>query len=101
MRRSAPFIIMIALLAACVFSILGEDGYRKLVMLRRALAAQVEDNTQSMNELNALKRKVKGLRSDPRALEKSARNELGMARPDEMIFIFDSDKKKPSHDPKN
>lgn len=94
MRQSVPFIILIAAFLACVSSILGEDGYSKLIMLRKTLAAQVEDNTQSLNELNTLKRRVKGLRSDPRSLEKAARNELGMARPDEMIFIFDSENKK-------
>lgn len=91
MKRSAPFIVILCALVACVFSIFGEDGYRKLIMLRKTLSAQVANNTESLSELNSLKRKVRGLRSEPRMLEKAARNELGMARSDEMVFIFDLD----------
>jgi cell division protein FtsB len=39
-----------------------------------------------------LKREVTGLQSDPRSVEKAARSELGMARPDEMIVIFEKKK---------
>ena len=41
-----------------------------------------------------LKSQVYNLQNDPRALEKAARNELGMARPNERIFIFEKDKEK-------
>jgi hypothetical protein len=36
------------------------------------------------------------LESDPRALEKTARDELGMARPDELILIFDEKEPQPA-----
>jgi hypothetical protein len=32
---------------------------------------------------------VSGLQSDPRTVEKAARSELGMARPGEMVVIFE------------
>jgi cell division protein FtsB len=38
---------------------------------------------------------VNGLQEDPRTVEKAARSELGMARQDEMVVIFE--KKEQEH----
>ncbi len=43
----------------------------------------MEENVQ------ALKRQVHGLQNDPRIVEKAARSELGMARSDELVVVFE------------
>ena len=40
-------------------------------------------------QIGRLRREVSGLQNSDRVLEKAARNELGMAHPDDLIFIFD------------
>jgi cell division protein FtsB len=39
-----------------------------------------------------LREKVYGLKNDDRVLEKTARNELGLARPGELIVFFEDEK---------
>jgi cell division protein FtsB len=43
--------------------------------------------------VQALRREVQGLQSDSRTVEKAARSELGMARPDEVVVIFEKKEK--------
>lgn len=58
----------------------------------RSLKAQLErsqTNTQQLTrEVEALKKQVTRLRDDPQAVERIARDELGMIRSEELIFQF-------------
>ena len=92
-KRYGPILLIVCLLAATVYSLFGDESYGKLVALRKSLVAQQAANAELGKKVSELKAKVGGIRSDDRELEKTARNELGMARPNEMIFIFnDNDK---------
>jgi len=72
-----------------LFALFGDDSFSHLQAMRQSLTQQVQRNADLRDEVGALRREVLGLQSDPRALEKAARNELGMARPNEKIFIFE------------
>jgi cell division protein FtsB len=58
-------------------------GYLKLCADLRAIKAQ---NARLQAENDRLARQAEALRSDPRALERVARAELGWVRPGEVIF---------------
>ncbi|MBN8548582.1 MAG: septum formation initiator family protein [Deltaproteobacteria bacterium] len=89
MKCLAPGIILFCALVAALFSLFGDDSYGRMQSLEKSLAAQQQKNSELNAHVSTLKRDVYGLQHDNRVLEKAARNELGMARPDEMIFIFD------------
>jgi cell division protein FtsB len=89
MKGLAPGIIILCALVAALFSLFGDDSYGRMQSLQKSYDAQLHKNDDLRAHVSDLKRDVYGLQHDDRALEKAARNELGMARPDEMIFIFD------------
>lgn len=57
------------------------DQQRKADALHRELDALRSDNLRLAEDIGAL-------RSDPRAIERIAREELGLARPGETVFIL-------------
>jgi cell division protein FtsB len=64
----------------------GERGFFEVYQFSRHLK-RVESRIRVLEEENEhLRRQVTGLRSDPYQVEKLAREELGLARPDEIIF---------------
>ena len=89
MKSYAVFILLLCALAAVVFSIFGEDNYAKLMAMEHSLESQKRFNHELGSKVEGLREKVLGVVSDDRKLEKAARNELGLARPDEYIFIFE------------
>lgn len=89
MRSYVVLILLFCALSAAIFSIFGPDSYNKLVALKNALEEQKQENRELDSKVGELRSQVLGIVSSDRKLEKAARNELGMARPSEYIFIFD------------
>ena len=74
------------LLALVVHDIFGTHGY---LAMRRTQGEidKVKANIEQLNKENVqLERQVKELRTDPHKIEKIARDELGLARPGEVII---------------
>jgi cell division protein FtsB len=79
------------LLFAIVFvplRILEEQGLPRYQALRNELLQTRENNARMRREVQELKQRVDRLRNDPQALERIARDELGMLRSDEIVFQF-------------
>ena len=89
MRATAPIVILALALCAAAFSFLSDDGFSRLASLSTSLDQQRRSNDHLEENVEALKRQVLGLQNDPRTVEKAARSELGMARPDELVVIFE------------
>lgn len=92
MRRFVPAILVFLALVTLGFVFLGENSYERISEVRNAINQQKQRNGDLHERVDDLKREVYGLQNDPRTLEKAARNELGMARPNEQIYIFEKDK---------
>ncbi len=79
---------IIALIALVVGSFFGDRGILRMVAQRE----RTESLRQEIEELRAENGKLAGeivaLKSDPRAVEKLAREELGLARPGETVFLI-------------
>lgn len=87
--RFVPALVMFAAFIAVIASIVWGNGYENLVSLKESYQTQSVRNEELANKVGQLEKKVKGIQLDDRELEKAARNELGMASPKEMIFLFD------------
>ena len=85
-RRYLLEIFGVALLALGIHDIFGAHGY----LATRRSERQIEQLRGEIERLNrenqALTQNVSALKSDPAAIEKIAREEMGLARPGEMIF---------------
>jgi len=78
---------VIALIALAVGSVFGDRGILNLLEKRRevdALRAQL-DGLRAENA--RLATEIAELRTSPRAIERLAREQLGLARPDETVFF--------------
>lgn len=88
MKFTAPVILMFFALATLLLTFFGDDSYSRLMTLRRSVEHQSGTNSRLQDQVSGLKREVVSLQNDPRAIEKAARSELGMARSDEIVIIF-------------
>jgi cell division protein FtsB len=68
-----------------IFNELGVPRYRAL---SRELVRVEEENERLAREVKDLKQETELLRNDPRAIERLARDELGMVREGEVVFQF-------------
>ena len=79
---------VIALLALGVGSVFGDRGILNLVEKRRQVS-ELRLELDSLRAENAqLAAEVGELRKSPRAIERIAREQLGLARPDETVFLI-------------
>ena len=92
MKRYVSYVILTCALIIALLALFGDDSFSKLSAMRRGLEFQREKNAELDRDVKGLRREVMGLKSDDRTLEKAARNELGLARPNELVFIFEDQK---------
>ena len=91
MKRYLPGFVLGGLLILTLSSIFGEQSYPQLQQLRQSLNKQITKNEKMSSYLQELRQEVIDLQHNDRVLEKTARNELGLAREDELIFIFEKE----------
>lgn len=91
MRRRA---LALVALAAVVLSLagFGVGGFRRVVQLTQEMEALERDLADLRAQSETLARTIECLRSDPLCIEKSAREDLGMAREGEIILKFPSER---------
>jgi cell division protein FtsL len=80
--------VLLGLFVALLFvhDIFGAHGYQSMRRTQDGIK-KVQSEIQALNEENAaLEQAVKDLKTDPRAIEKIAREELILARPGEIII---------------
>ena len=81
----SAFIIFVAYLGYQVYVQASSDTYMRLT----SDLAEVEAGNKKLEEANNLLRvRIDALRTDSRAIERKVRDELGMARPDEVIILL-------------
>ena len=94
MKKILSIVVLVVAAVAGFLCVFGDDSYAKLSALKKTLEIERERNAELDRSVGGLKREVRALQNDPRAMEKAARNELGMARPSEQIFFFDKSEEK-------
>lgn len=83
---SAAFAVIAGCL--CMHVLLGENGWVKYRQ-KKAEYQKLQQDLQHMDEENRrLDGKIKALKSDPKAIEKEAREQLRYAKPGEVIYLL-------------
>jgi cell division protein FtsB len=101
LRRVAVYAGGALLVLVLAHTLFGPYGYlsmrrsqREIEQVQRDLARLDRENTQLSGE-------VRALQTDPSAIEKVAREDMGLARPGEMIFSVSDDPQPPATTPQN
>lgn len=86
-RKAATLASIIALVALIVGALFGDRGLLHLIDQRQRAEALASEVGALQAENARLAAEIAALRSDPRAIERLAREELGMVRPGETVFL--------------
>jgi len=86
MRRYGWRLAAAVSLVLAVVSALEPRGFRRHARLRAQAEALSQRNVQLREENLRLTREIEGLRNDPAAIERAAREELGFVKPGEIVI---------------
>ncbi len=93
--RGAAALLLVLCVALVAHEIFGEHGWLALRRQRKE-AESLQLQIQQLQQANQkLEQQIKALKSDPKAIEKQAREQLKLARPGEVIYTL------PEKEPKN
>lgn len=87
-RKAAALASVLAVIALVVGALFGDRGLLQLAAQRersRALARQLQDLREENRALGA---EIGALKTDPGAIERLAREQLGLAKPGELVFVI-------------
>lgn len=87
-RKAATLASILAFIALVVGSLFGDGGVLQVLAQRERSAALQRQNDALRVENGRLAGEIAALRRDPRAVERIAREELGLARPGETVFVI-------------
>lgn len=93
MNRFAPIILVCLALVLLFFTVKGEHGLLHLQQLQQKQQILEQKNRELESEITSLQNKVYGIRQDPAFLEKTAREQLGLSKPGEIVYIFPESEK--------
>lgn len=94
MSGKVTFLLLVGALIVSAVSLVSSGSFSSLVGLQRSIVAEELANQRRVNRVIEMRSEIDGLMHDPRVLERAARNELGLARPNELIFFFDDANKR-------
>jgi cell division protein FtsB len=90
-RKAATLASIILVLALVVGSLFGDRGFLQLMRQQERADALAREIEQLRMDNSRLASEIAALRSDPRAIERLAREELGLTRPGETVFLIHED----------
>ena len=88
-RRLVIALASVASLVLGVVSAAGPRGLRQHARLRDEARALAQRNAELAAENERLRNEVRRLHQDPKAIERAAREDLGMVAKDEVVFTFE------------
>lgn len=86
LRHYGPALLGLLVLVLVVHDIFGPHGYLAMRRTQQEIKRVTADIEQLNKENLRLEQEVKELKTDPHKIEKIARDELGLARPGEVII---------------
>ena len=87
-RRTVHFLLMFVTLVLVADAVVGEKGLVESVRARRQYREVAAALESKRRENGRLRETVRRLRDDPGAIESLAREQLGLIRPGEVLFII-------------
>ncbi|WP_437786480.1 FtsB family cell division protein [Sorangium sp. So ce1097] len=88
LERTLPIAVLIVAVVGAPIMIFSPQGLPRLRELERELTDVEEENAELGRQIEALRGKVARLRDDPTAVERIARDNLGLVRQSEVVFQF-------------
>ncbi|WP_248913782.1 FtsB family cell division protein [Polyangium aurulentum] len=92
LERVLPVGILVVAVIGAPVMIFSPEGLPRLRGLERELEQVEEESAQLRREIEALRGRVDRLRDDPTAVERIARDNLGLVRQTEVVFQFPTKK---------
>jgi len=86
-QKAVVLTCVIAIIALLLGALFGDRGYLHLVEKRERTEALTREVSRLEEENGRLAGQIQALRTEPDAIEKIAREELGLARPGEKVFL--------------
>jgi cell division protein FtsB len=87
-QRALPIaVLMVAVIGAPIL-IFEPEGLPRMRKMSQELTRVNADNVELRRDVARLRGQVDQLRNDPQAVERIARNELGLVRKNEIVFQF-------------
>ena len=93
--RGLPLAVLTVSLVTVPILVLEPQGLPRMRALEKELAGVQAENTELRRDVTRLREGVKDLRENPAAVERIAREQLGLVRKSEVVFQFE----KTSHRP--
>jgi cell division protein FtsB len=87
-ERLLPLSILAMAVVGAPVMMLAPEGLPRLRALSKELAMVEGENRELRQEIQHLRGRVQHLREDPAAVERIARDELGLVRASEVVFQF-------------
>jgi cell division protein FtsB len=87
-QRALPIGILALALVGAPVLILEPQGLPRMQTLEAELARVTSENAELRRDISTLRVEVKQLKDDPAAVERIARNQLGLVRKNEIVFQF-------------
>lgn len=87
-RKIYYTLLIVITLFSLIYSVKGKYGILKIIELRHEIAEIKNDSEKISRENAAFQMKIEALKTDKKAVESVAREELGMVREDEVFLIF-------------
>lgn len=88
LQKTLPIAMLSLALVAVPVLILEPEGLPRLHALNKELDQVETENDELRRDIGKLRVEVSELRDDPAAVERIARDELGMVRKSEVVFQF-------------
>ncbi len=86
--QAVTIVLILAIALVLGSLLLMPDGVPSLLALRRERQRLGEEAVALLQQNDALREQIHQLRTDDRFLEELARRELGLVRPDEVVYRF-------------
>jgi len=88
LERILPVGVLVLAVIGAPVMILSPQGLPRLRGLEKELTDVEEENADLRREIETLRGRVARLRDDPAAVERIARDDLGLVRQSEVVFQF-------------
>lgn len=87
--RGLPLAVLTVSVLAVPVLLLEPAGLPRMFALEKELAGVQAENTELRRDVGKLRSEVKDLRENPAAVERIAREHLGLVRKSEVVFQFE------------
>ena len=87
--RGLPLAVLTISVVAVPVLLLEPEGLPRMRALEKELGGVRDENAELRRDVGRLRAEVKDLREDPAAVERIAREQLGLVRKSEVVFQFE------------